>query len=161
MTDKIVKITDIEKIAQKLHAEKKRIVLAGGCFDLLHIGHIIFLEDAKKQGDILIILLESDETITASKGDNRPINSQEIRAKILAALSVIDFVIPLEPHMQNSDYDKLIAALKPAVIATTKGDPTRYHKERQAAEIGAKVIDVTPQILDKSTTKLVNLLKEL
>jgi FAD synthetase len=161
MTDKILKTTDKEKISKKLHAEKKRIVIAGGCFDLLHIGHIIFLENAKKQGDILIVLLESDETITASKGDRRPVNSQEIRAKILSALSAVDFVILLEPHLKNDDYDRLIFALKPAVIATTKGDPTKYHKKRQAEKIGAQVIDVTPQILDKSTTKLINLLKEL
>jgi FAD synthetase len=161
---KMNKILSAEKaiqLAKKLHKQNKRIVLVGGCFDLLHIGHITFLEEAKKQGDILLVMLESDAVIAATKGNNRPINSQEIRAKILAALTVVDNVIMLEQHMSNTDYDSLVFAIKPAIIATTGGDTNRYHKERQAKEIGALVIDVTPQISDKSTTKLVHLLNEL
>src|SRR5579872_1192323 len=102
--NKILSTENAIQLANQLHRKNKRIVLVGGCFDLLHIGHITFLEDAKKQGDLLIVLLESDETITALKGNKRPINSQKIRAKILTALSAVDFVILLEPHMKNEDY---------------------------------------------------------
>ena len=159
--NKILSIEDAVQLANQLQQQNKKIVLAGGCFDLLHIGHITFLEEAKKQGNILIIMLESDATITATKGKNRPINSQKIRAKILAALAAVDFIILLEPHMSNADYGTLVFSLKPAIIATTAGDSNRSYKERQAKQIGAKVIDVTPQIADKSTTKLVELLNEL
>jgi len=159
--DKILTTKQARELSSKLHKQHKRIVLAGGCFDLLHIGHITFLEKAKKQGDVLIIMLESDAAITASKGKNRPINSQEIRAKILAALSVVDFIILLEPNMSDSDYSTLVFSVKPAIIATTAGDVNRFHKERQAKQIDANVVDVTPQIADKSTTKLVELLNEL
>ena len=159
--DKILTTKQSIELSSKLHKQHKRIVLAGGCFDLLHIGHITFLEKAKKQGDVLIIMLESDAAITASKGKNRPINSQEIRAKILAALSVVDFIILLEPNMSDSDYSTLVFSVKPAIIATTAGDVNRFHKERQAKQIDANVVDVTPQIADKSTTKLVELLNEL
>lgn len=161
MVNKIIETSEIEKLSKKIQHEKQRIVLAGGCFDLLHIGHITFLEEAKKHGNTLVILLESDETITQTKGVTRPINTQEDRAKILAALAVVDFVILLKPHMTNTEYDALVFTIKPAIIATTTGDNNRHHKERQAKQIGASVIDVTMPISDKSTTKLVKLLDEL
>jgi len=159
--NKIFTTKQVTELSSKLHDPNKPIVLVGGCFDLLHIGHITFLEEAKKQGDTLVVLLESDAAITAEKGESRPINSQVDRAKILAALSVVDIVIPLEPHMKDTDYDALVFAIKPAIIATTGGDANRHHKERQAKQIDATVIDVTPQISDKSTSKLVTLLNEI
>ena len=63
--------------------------------------------------------------------------------------------------MSNTNYDTLVFGIKPAIIATTAGDINRFHNDRQAKQIGARVIDVTPQIADKSTTKLVELLNEL
>jgi FAD synthetase len=159
--DKIIKTEQVTELSTKLHKQQKQIVLVGGCFDLLHIGHITFFEEAKKQGDILVVLLESDEAINKTKGTNRPINSQDIRAKILSALAVIDYVVLLDAHMSDKDYDTLVFSIKPAIIATTSGDVNRYHKERQAKKIGAQIVEVTPQISDKSTTKLIALLNEL
>lgn len=144
-----------------LSGKQGKLVVTGGCFDLLHIGHITFLEEAKKYGDFLVVLLEPDETIAKTKGPKRPINTQEDRAKILAALTVVDCVIKLNPNMTNEAYDALVIALKPAIIATTKGDHNRHHKERQAMLVGATVVDVTTQVSDKSTTKLIQLLDEL
>ena len=159
--NKILSTQTITQVANQLHQQNKQIILVGGCFDLLHIGHITFLEEAKKRGDTLVVMLESDEFIKKSKGENRPINSQSIRAKILAAIAVVDFVILLDSHMSNTDYDTVVFSIKPAIIATTRGDVNRHHKERQAKQIGALVVDVTPQISDKSTTKLIHLLNEL
>ena len=85
--NKIISFKQIDELIGYIHQHFIRIVLAGGCFDLLHIGHIIFIEEANKHGDCLILMLESDETITKNKGNNRPINSQEDRAKILSALN--------------------------------------------------------------------------
>lgn len=159
--NKILLTEDVNQLATYIQKQNKRIVLAGGCFDLLHIGHITFLEKAKALGDILIVMLESDKSIAASKGKNRPINSQNDRAKILAALAVVDTIILLNPQMKNQEYDSLVFAIKPAIIATTAGDSNRYHKERQAQKIDAQVVDVTMPISDKSTSKLVKLLDEL
>jgi rfaE bifunctional protein nucleotidyltransferase chain/domain len=158
---KIISPDDIPHTAKIFHNQNKKFVLVGGCFDILHIGHITFLEEAKKHGEILVVLLESDSTITKTKGANRPINSQEDRAKILAALYFVDIVVLLNPEMTDKNYDALVFTLKPAIIATTFGDINKKHKERQAKEIGAQVIDVTKQISDKSTTKLVKLLNEI
>jgi FAD synthetase len=159
--NKIIPVENITDISSKLHQKNKRIVLAGGCFDLLHIGHITFLEKAKTLGDILVVLLESDESIAHEKGKNRPINSQKDRAKILAALSNVDIIIPLKSTMTDQEYDALVFAIKPAIIATTSGDGNRHHKERQAKKIDAKVVDVIMPVSDKSTTKLVKLLDEI
>jgi FAD synthetase len=145
-------------LAQK---QNKKVVLAGGCFDILHIGHLRFLEEAKKEGDELWVLLESDETITKNKGDGRPINDQTDRAKLLAAMELVAHVVLLKPHMTNAEYDALIIAIKPAIIATTKGDLHRVHKERQAKLIGAQVKDVIENMHNQSTTKLIKIFHEL
>jgi len=158
MDKKIVTVGQARERAKALHSENKSIVLAGGCFDILHIGHITFLESARSAGDALFIILEADESIKKLKGEDRPINNQEDRAKILAALEAIDQVVLLRPHLKDHDYDELIAQLKPAIIATTEGDINRHRKARQASLVGAKIINVTNVISDQSTTRLIRLL---
>lgn len=158
MTEKILTTNQAIEIATKLNKEGKHIVLAGGCFDILHIGHLTFLEKAKEQGDILFLFIESDHTIKQTKGTRRPINTQHDRVKILEHLDLIDYLIPLS---DTPDYDELVIHIKPAIIATTKGDHNRSHKERQAKNVGAKVVDVTNEISNKSTTKIIELLDEL
>lgn len=152
---------NVTKLSEILHSKPGQLVLVGGCFDILHIGHLTFLKEAKKKGDILVILLESDETIRESKGPKRPINLQTDRAELLCALRMVDYVITLPPAMTNAQYDDLVISLKPAIIATTEGDPTRHHKQRQAELVKGMVIDVTPPIRDKSTSHVVALLDEL
>ncbi|MDP3988556.1 MAG: adenylyltransferase/cytidyltransferase family protein [Candidatus Levybacteria bacterium] len=156
------KILSIEKaieISRKLKHQGKTVVLAGGCFDILHIGHIEFLKKAKEYGDFLFLLLESDETCQ-SKGKKRPINTQKDRAIILSALESVDYVIKLPPLRSDKDYQDLIISLKPDTIATTKGDLYKHIKERQAKLINAKVVEVIGKISNKSTTNLIKLLFE-
>lgn len=155
---KILTVDYASEKSNELHKQGKTIVLAGGCFDILHIGHVEFLERAKKLGDVLFVALESDETIRKGKGDNRPINTQTDRATVLAALSSVDYVILLPPMERNQDYDIFTLALKPAIIATTKGDEARHHKERQARLLGGKVIDVMQRLHTISTSRLATLL---
>lgn len=154
---KIVSVEETIKISEQMRNENKRIVLAGGCFDILHVGHIHFIENAKKEGDALFLLLENDETIKKQKGSNRPINSQDVRAQILAALAKVDFIVLL-PMLENNEYDAIISKLKPNVIATTEQDEYRFHKERQGKLVGARVIDVIPRIVGESTSKIAKLL---
>ena len=82
----------------KIKSEGKKIVFTNGCFDLLHVGHIKYLSQAKDLGDILIIGLNSDKSVKKLKGNNRPINSFEDRAKLLAALKSVDLVIMFEEN---------------------------------------------------------------
>lgn len=154
---KIYKITD-SLILQTTLQNQQQVVLVGGCFDILHLGHLKFLQAAKQEGDSLAVLLESDNTIRKAKGSNRPINAQSDRAELLAALEIVDVVILLPEHMTDEEYDRLVFMIKPAIIATTAGDTHRVHKERQAKQVGAQVQDVVKPIANKSTSRVVALL---
>lgn len=151
---KITSVAQIPDIARKLKQKGKRIVLAGGCFDILHIGHIAFLEKAKKAGDILILLLESDQAIKFLKGQKRPVNKQENRAKILSSIEFVDFVILLPKPYQEQDYRSLVKKISPDIITVTAGDPNLSEKQSQAKEVGGMVKVVLGKIPEHSTTKL-------
>lgn len=157
---KILTIEHAIKITNELHKVGRRVVLAGGCFDLLHRGHINFLQKAKEQGDVLFVFLESDESIKKIKGSNRPINNQHDRAIILEELESVDYVIMLDPGLTDKDYYNMILNLKPAIIATTAGDIHREQKEKQAKAAGGRVVDVIDIVKDNSTTRLIKLLGE-
>ena len=156
---KILNAEKAIKISKQLREKNKRIVLAGGCFDILHIGHVKFLENAKKLGDVLFVLLESDESVKKLKGKNRPINQQKERAGVLRALETVGHVVLLKNMKTDNDYDSLITQIKPHIIATTQNDPYKKHKERQANLINGKVAYVIQRIKSKSTTKFAKLTK--
>lgn len=144
--------------SKTLRKEGKQIVLAGGCFDILHPGHIAFLEKAKEKGDRLFVLLESDEKIRLLKGINRPVHMQLERAMMLQALRFVDYIILLPVFRENEQYDNLLTELKPHIIATTANDPNIIHKKRQAEKSGARVEEVVEYIPNKSTSEILKAL---
>lgn len=154
----IIKLKEATSLSRILKKQGKKIVLVGGCFDILHTGHIIFLEKAKIAGDILIVLLESDQKVKKTKGGERPINTQKTRAKILSSLRFIDYVISLPFMEDEKDYDKLIIEIKPDIIATTRGDVNIEHKKRTAKKVRATLKYVTGIVKDQSTSNLLKLL---
>ena len=105
-------LNEIISLCTELKARGKRVVFTNGCFDLLHAGHVKYLETAKSFGDVLIIGLNSDRSVTALKGEGRPINVQMDRAYILAALEVVDYVVIFD---EDTPY-KLIKAIKPHTL---------------------------------------------
>ncbi len=109
---KIKSFEDIKIISAEYKSNEKRIVFTNGCFDLIHPGHIHYLEKAKKMGDILIVGLNSDHSVKILKGDTRPINTQNDRALILAALTAVDFIVIFE---EDSPYN-LIKAIEPDLL---------------------------------------------
>lgn len=122
------------------------MVLVGGCFDVLHPGHVIFLQKAKRAADYLVVLLESDQKVKKLKGVNRPVHTQKMRAMVLKALKFVDRVILL-PNMKNdSDYERLIKQIKPDIIAATEGAEDNHFKKRAAKLVGAKLVYVTKMI---------------
>lgn len=159
MENKILTINKAIKLATDMRKKGKTIVLAGGCFDILHIGHITFIEKTKAEGDIFFVLLEADKRIQLIKGRNRPINKQRDRAKVLSALESVDYVILLPQALTDKNYENMIINLKPDIITTTIGDPGKAKKERQAKLVGAKVVEVTEYIKDQSTSRLIELLE--
>jgi len=109
------KINDWESVADKLKSwrrKKEKIVFTNGCFDILHLGHIDYLERARSLGNRLIIGLNSDSSVTKLKGPGRPLYEQEARARILAALEFVDIVIMFD---QETPYD-LINHIKPDIL---------------------------------------------
>jgi len=137
--------------------ESKKIVLVGGCFDLLHYGHISFLKQAKALGDYLIVALEADQNVRFAKGDNRPIHSQQQRKEMLTSLSFVDEVIPLPPMNQDFQYFNLVEKIHPQIIAITEGDPVVDKKLKQAEQVGAKLVEI-PKVHTPSTSQLSKLL---
>ncbi len=135
----------------------KKIVLVGGCFDLLHFGHTEFLRQAKALGDWLVVALESDENVRRLKGESRPIHTQEQRKALLTSLSFVDEVIMLPPMNTDEEYGRLVQKVSPHVLAVTEDDPVIDKKQTHAALVGARVI-VIPKIHTPSTSQLAKLL---
>ncbi|MDP3733538.1 MAG: adenylyltransferase/cytidyltransferase family protein [Candidatus Daviesbacteria bacterium] len=132
----------------------KKIVLVGGCFDVLHPGHVVFLEKAKKEGDILVVLLECDKKVRQLKGISRPVHNQKERAKVLSALRSVDCVVMLPFMHKEEEYDAIIQKIKPKVIAATSGDCANKFKQRSAKLVKAKLKYVTRLIGNHSSSKI-------
>ncbi len=102
---------NLKRICRRLRAEGKRIVFTNGCFDIIHIGHVRYLKKARSLGNLLIVGLNSDGSVSGIK-PGRPVNPQDQRAEVLAALSMVDYVCLFD---EETPYD-LIRALKPDIL---------------------------------------------
>lgn len=145
-------VLDREELARRMELERavgRTIVLANGCFDLLHVGHLRYLEGAKREGDVLVVALNSDASVRRNKGADRPYQPQEERAEILAAFRCVDYVTVFnEPTA-----DELLRALRPDVHA--KGTDWRAEDVPEAGtarEIGARVAIVGDAKTHSSTS---------
>lgn len=110
-----VKREDLQALLAKLRQEGKTIVTTNGCFDILHVGHVRYLEETKKFGDVLIVALNSDASVRRLKGEGRPINNENDRAEVLNALKSVDYVVLFDEDSPM----QLFAEIKPDVH--TKG----------------------------------------
>jgi FAD synthetase len=133
------------------------VVLAGGCFDIIHYGHIQFLKKAKALGTHLVVALESDKNIKRLKGNGRPIHDQKKRREMLESLNFVDEVIILGDKMNDKDYEAMVKKVHPQIIAVTEGDLILSKKQKQASAIGATVIEI-PKIESPSTSQIAKLL---
>ena len=147
----IVRYKEIQEA--EIFFEKKKTVLVGGCFDLIHFGHLKFLEKAKEQGDFLIVALESDEFIKKHK-KKQPVHQQSERAEILSNLNMIDLILLLPLFKTNNDYFDLVKKVSPRIIAVTVGDQQLENKKKQAIEIGAEVKEVVTNLKNFSTRNI-------
>lgn len=150
---KILEIKEVGEIVQQIRKENKSIVVAGGCFDILHEGHKKYLSGSKACGDYLFVLLESDKDIKRRKGVGRPINNQHERAYNLSLFTFIDFIVNLKNMTFDSDYDKLLSQINPEVISATRGEKGLKHKKRQAKLFNSKLV-IIDKIKGLSTTNI-------
>lgn len=111
MNKKVKQFAEIKQIVNLLKSEKKTIVTINGCFDMLQLGHIYILYEAKKQGDVLFVGLNSDASVKRLKGNDRPINDQVSRAEVMAALEMVDYVFIFE----EDDPRQFLTEIKPNV----------------------------------------------
>jgi len=152
-SDKHIKsFHEITKLSEELKGKNRKIVFTNGCFDILHLGHVKYLETAKSLGDILILGLNSDSSVSALKGDDRPINSQNDRAYILAAMEVVDYVVIFD---EDTPYN-LIKLIKPNILV--KGSD--YSGKKVAGEDIAEELILVEFIEGKSSTKIIEKIKK-
>lgn len=133
----------------------KRIILVTGCFDLLHEEHLKFLKKAKKEGDVLVVGLESDKRMKEMKGKGRPVNPFRMRTENLVRINEVDFILKL-PNDFNKRTTRLkfLRIIKPHVLAISSDDPLEKRKRRECQKIGCKVKIVHRYNPEISTTKL-------
>jgi len=112
LRDKIKQREELQEIVERLKKEGKRIVFTNGCFDIVHQGHVLYLEEARQKGDILIVGVNTDSSVREIKGENKPIITQEGRMTVLAALEAVDYVVPFD----EPDPFALISYLRPQVL---------------------------------------------
>lgn len=156
----MAKIINIPGLTEEIALIKKTgrsIVLVGGCFDILHVGHIRFLKEAKKCGYFLFVLLESDETVTRLKGNNRPYFTQKDRAEVLSSIKYVDYVVLMTPLNSDEEYIRLSLLIHPEVIAVTANDPLLTKKQNQAEMVNGKIKTI-PFLKTYSSSKLAKLL---
>ena len=145
-------ISEITALTEELKARGKKIVFTNGCFDLLHAGHVRYLEISKGYGDILIVGLNSDRSANALKGKGRPINAQMDRAYILAALEVVDYVVIFD---EDTPYE-LIKAIKPNTLV--KGGD--YEGEIVVGQDIADKLELVQFVDGKSTTRTIEKIQQ-
>ncbi|MFW0696872.1 D-glycero-beta-D-manno-heptose-7-phosphate kinase [Aliarcobacter butzleri] len=143
---------EIEKLVSKLHNLGKKIVFTNGCFDILHVGHVKYLEEARSYGDVLILGLNADRSVKKLKGDSRPINNQDDRAYILASLESVDYVVIFE---EETPYE-LIKLIKPHVLV--KGGD--YEGKDVVGQDIADELKLVKFVDGKSTTNTIKRIQE-
>ena len=145
-------LNEIIALSIELKSRGKKVVFTNGCFDILHAGHVRYLETAKSYGDVLILGLNSDRSVTALKGEGRPINTQIDRAYILAALEAVDYVVIFD---EDTPYD-LIKAVKPNILV--KGGD--YEGKDVVGQDIADELKLVQFVDGKSTTKTIEKIQQ-
>lgn len=152
---RLIAQSDLMTLHEELKSKDKKIVFTAGSWDLLHVGQCRYLEEAKAQGDILVVGVSSNDAIRRVKGPNKPILDEKIRAEMLTYLRSVDFVTILpEPSCQPS-----LGLLKPDVFITVREDWAAEYKEskeyKTVVKYGGTVQVVDRQSTALSTTKIV------
>ena len=148
---KIISFKEAENLAKSLKKENKKIVFTNGCFDILHIGHVKYLQKAKTLGDVLIVGLNSNESVSRLKGPSRPVNDEYDRAYLLASLEAVDYVVIFD---EDTPYE-LIKKIKPDILVKGRD----YEGKKVVGSDIAKEVKLIDFVNGKSTTNIINKIK--
>ena len=156
----MTKVYSIDSVTDKLNyhrQQNKKIVFTSGCFDILHRGHIVYLDFCKQQGDIVIVALNSDSSVKAYKGSDRPINNQQDRAVVLASLQSVDYIVIFnEPNPAE-----ILRKTKPDIYIKGMDWKSKKIIEKEIVRsYGGKVM-YAPLVEGKSSTNVVEKIKSL
>ena len=150
---KLVDLEQLGAILADLRRAGQRVVFTNGCFDIIHPGHILHLQQARQEGDVLVVALNSDQSIRQLKGPDRPVFNQQERATVLAALEPVDYITIFDTPRVTS----IIQAIRPDVYVKG-GDytlDTLVPEERQSLEQCGTQIVILPEIGSFSTTGVI------
>ena len=157
MQSKILKLKDLMVTLKYIRESGKRIVFTNGCFDILHVGHVRYLAEARAKGDVLVLGLNSDVSVKSIKFDNRPIIGQDQRAEVLAGLACVDYITVFD----EPDPLALIQAVKPDVLV--KGvdwEEKNIIGSDVVKSYGGKVVRIK-MVPDISTSRIIRRILEL
>ncbi len=162
MRSKLIPRSDVRALGDRLRAAGRRIAFANGCFEILHVGHVRFLQGAKQQGDVLVVGVNSDRSVAGLKGAGRPLLAEDARAELVAALACVDYVVifddptaeailrDLRPHVQckGPDYTEESVPERWVMddlggIVRIVGDPKNHSTRDLLAEIARKARALT------------------
>ena len=155
---KLYPLENLTRIIQEHKRKRQKVVLANGCFDLIHVGHIRYLREAKDRGDILVVALNSDSSVRSLKGRGRPILEEKERAEILSAFSFVDYVT----FFDELNAEKVLLALRPDIHAkgsdytedTVPEKETVQHYGGSIAITGGPKVRSTSQLIEEIARKL-------
>ena len=148
---KLYTLSQLTKIIQEHKKRGQKVVLANGCFDLIHVGHIRYLKESKKKGDILVLALNSDSSIRKLKGEGRPILNQKERAVIASSFYFIDYIT----FFDEPNVEKVLLALKPDIHAKGSDYTEETVPEKETVKGYGGTIAITGGPKIKSTSQLI------
>jgi len=148
---KIISVPQAQEIIETATKECRKVVFTNGCFDILHVGHLQLLEKAKSFGDILVVGLNSDRSVRKLKGAGRPILPQKDRARLLAALAMVDYVVIFDEDTPR----ELLSRIRPQILV--KGSDYAY-REIVGREVVQEVKTV-PLVKGKSSSQIIAMIR--
>ncbi|RKU33924.1 D-glycero-beta-D-manno-heptose 1-phosphate adenylyltransferase [Candidatus Poribacteria bacterium] len=156
LNQKIYQRNELASVLQQLKTEGKAVVTTNGCFDVLHLGHLRYLQAARQLGDLLVVAVNSDSSVRQLKGENRPLVPEAERAEMLAGLACVDYVV-IFPELTPID---LLSELKPNIHV--KGGDYKLEQlvEREVVEANGGKVVVGLNVPGKSTTNLIEVICE-
>lgn len=140
------------KLIDEMKKQNKRVVFTNGCFDILHVGHLTYLNEAKRQGDILVVGVNSDSSVKRLKGESRPINSEMDRAELLCGLKAVDYAVLFEEDTPC----ELLEELKPSIHVKGGDYKKEDLPETEIVERNGGEVRILGFVEGKSTTNIVN-----
>ena len=149
---KIKTLKNLIPIVKTLKKQNKKIVTTNGVFDILHLGHVKYLEEAKKLGDVLIVGVNTDKSVKQNKGDKRPVNDEKSRLIVLASLESVDYVF----LFNEKTPEEWIKKLKPNIHVKAGDYKLNQIIEKGAVEKNGGKIVIANVVKNYSTTKIIN-----